>query len=395
MNVFISYASEDYVNAKRLYAQLSVMGVTPWMDKYDLLPGQEWKAEITRQINNSDVLIVLLSKTMISKRGFVQNELRTALETAKEIPEGRIFIIPVRIDKCDIPASLTKYHYIDLFERAGIVKLIDTINQNKNLITEASVNSYLHIQSEIILDIMRAIFNSAVNWNALSINDFIENFFPIARLMLLSLLMEEEDEHSSELAKQALKITGPEEFLSLFQKLFLLKKKLRADQEKMLNQAIAKIRIEVEKRKKSVEGKKFDSNKFVTSVVRDFYEKSYPLTTYDFLNIYHIKELLALNPDIYCNQEISIHIKKHLASLTKGDTLLIIFFEGTGKNYIKINIESKTFSIKGGSIYFSLIETDSKMNQVLLLHVLSITHYRDDAIVSYIDFQRELPLMEY
>ena len=33
----------------------------------------------------------------------------------KTIPYDQIFIIPVRIDDCEVPTQFQKYHYIDLF----------------------------------------------------------------------------------------------------------------------------------------------------------------------------------------------------------------------------------------------------------------------------------------
>jgi len=41
----------------------------------------------------------------ITKQGFVQKEIRFALDIADEHPPGRIFIIPVRLVDCDVPDS--------------------------------------------------------------------------------------------------------------------------------------------------------------------------------------------------------------------------------------------------------------------------------------------------
>jgi len=42
-------------------------------------------------------------------------ELRLALDTAEEKPEGTIFIIPIRLDICDVPVRLSQYQYVDFF----------------------------------------------------------------------------------------------------------------------------------------------------------------------------------------------------------------------------------------------------------------------------------------
>ncbi len=59
IKVFISYAREDYETAKRLYDDLkAVTGVTPWMDKIDLLPGHMWRVEVEKAINPTTILIM-------------------------------------------------------------------------------------------------------------------------------------------------------------------------------------------------------------------------------------------------------------------------------------------------------------------------------------------------
>lgn len=50
-----------------------------------------------------------------------------ALDVAEEIPEDVIFIIPARIDNCDVPDRLSKYHWVDLFESDGYGKLIESL----------------------------------------------------------------------------------------------------------------------------------------------------------------------------------------------------------------------------------------------------------------------------
>jgi len=51
----------------------------------------------------------------VISEGFFQKELKLALDTAAEKPEGTIFIIPIRIDHCEVPEMLTKYQYVDYF----------------------------------------------------------------------------------------------------------------------------------------------------------------------------------------------------------------------------------------------------------------------------------------
>jgi hypothetical protein len=116
MKVFISYAREDLEIAKKLRNDLEKAGINTWLDKEDLLPGQYWKTVIIREIKESSHFIALLSSKALSKEGFVQKELKTALEILDYLPSGRAFVIPARIDDCE-PADekLQDIHWADLF----------------------------------------------------------------------------------------------------------------------------------------------------------------------------------------------------------------------------------------------------------------------------------------
>lgn len=115
-DVFICYAREDRKTARRLYADLQQAGLKPWMDTEDLLPGQKWRVIINHVLKKSSYVMVLLSPNSISKRGFVQKELKKALDVVDELPPSDIFVIPVRLDVCDpVDDRLQELHWVDLF----------------------------------------------------------------------------------------------------------------------------------------------------------------------------------------------------------------------------------------------------------------------------------------
>jgi hypothetical protein len=47
--------------------------------------------------------IALSQELPVTKTGFVQKEIKIAPDAADEQPEGRIYIIPVRLEDCDVP----------------------------------------------------------------------------------------------------------------------------------------------------------------------------------------------------------------------------------------------------------------------------------------------------
>ncbi len=133
MKVFISYAREDYSTARKLCDDLREAGADTWLDDDELIPGQDWKAEITKAIKQSGHFIALISTKSVVKRGFVQTELKKALEVLSNIPGKDIFIIPARIDDCGIPDELEHLHCADLFPdyEKGFSKILRAIPGRK------------------------------------------------------------------------------------------------------------------------------------------------------------------------------------------------------------------------------------------------------------------------
>src|SRR5215475_2758337 len=100
--IFLCHATEDKAQVREVYHRLRVFdGLEPWLDEEDLLPGQEWAREIPRALQTSDFILIFLSRNSVAKRGYVQREMKLALDAWQELPEGTIHTIPVRIDDCE------------------------------------------------------------------------------------------------------------------------------------------------------------------------------------------------------------------------------------------------------------------------------------------------------
>jgi hypothetical protein len=78
------------------------------------------------------VVIVILSRNSTTKRGYVQKEIKFALDEADKQPEGTIFIIPVKVEECDLPDRLRRYHTVNLFEERGFEKLMRALRSRAN-----------------------------------------------------------------------------------------------------------------------------------------------------------------------------------------------------------------------------------------------------------------------
>lgn len=128
VKVFLSYAREDEKNVEILYQWLVKEGFQPWMDTHDILPGQNWAVSIKRGLRNANFFIACLSSNSVRKRGFLQKEFKIALDLWQEKLEDDIYLIPVRLDSCEAPESLSHLQWVNLFEEDGWSRLAKALH---------------------------------------------------------------------------------------------------------------------------------------------------------------------------------------------------------------------------------------------------------------------------
>lgn len=116
IQIFLSYASQDQERVLSVYEFLIKNGFpNTWIDCKKLLPGQPWEFEIQRNLKKSEIVIFFLSHTSVNKRGFVQKELKAALNYLEEKLSGDTYIIPIKLDSdVIVPAELLRFQYLDL-----------------------------------------------------------------------------------------------------------------------------------------------------------------------------------------------------------------------------------------------------------------------------------------
>ena len=101
--VFISYAREDTKAAERLYQDLKSAGAIPWRDKDAIRAGENWKVAIRKAIRINRYFVPIFSSNSVEKIGYIQKEFKYAIDNYDKFPESQIYIIPARLDDCEIP----------------------------------------------------------------------------------------------------------------------------------------------------------------------------------------------------------------------------------------------------------------------------------------------------
>ena len=125
--VFLCHSSKDKPAVRALYQRLRTAGAKPWLDEVDLLPGQVWEREIPAAVRRSDAILVCLSSQSITKTGYVQREISFALDAAQEQSDDSIFLIPGRLDVCEVPERLRRWQWVDLFAPDGYDRLVTAL----------------------------------------------------------------------------------------------------------------------------------------------------------------------------------------------------------------------------------------------------------------------------
>lgn len=124
VQIFISYAREDAPQIAILYECLVQAGFDPWLDTQRIKGGQKWEPAIKKALKESDFVLVCLSSFSINKRGFLQREIKQALEQAEEKLEEDVYLIPARLDNCEVPETLKHIQWINLFDKYGWENLL-------------------------------------------------------------------------------------------------------------------------------------------------------------------------------------------------------------------------------------------------------------------------------
>jgi phosphoglycolate phosphatase-like HAD superfamily hydrolase len=150
-------------------------GHEPWMDKRQLLPGQHWAIELRAAIDSADVILVCLSRQSLAKTGYVNKELKLILDAADLRPAGKIFIVPIRLDDCQIPDALKHVHYLDWFASDAHEHLSRSLDFEQR-------------KSSIISDLVTATTDRSRSDTAEGITEFIQAINPedVIRVLVIT-----------------------------------------------------------------------------------------------------------------------------------------------------------------------------------------------------------------
>ena len=110
IGVFISHNHQDKTFVRRLGADLAANGVRPWIDEAEMNIGDSLISKIGAAIDEMNYFGVVLSPRSVAS-AWVEQELEQALAT--QLTARRITVLPILLEKCEIPGFLRGKVYAD------------------------------------------------------------------------------------------------------------------------------------------------------------------------------------------------------------------------------------------------------------------------------------------
>lgn len=141
VKLFLSHSSKDKDFVESLAVKLAKDDYLVWYDDWEIKVGDSIVQKINDGISYSDFLIVVLSGSSVNSK-WVKEELNAA--TIKNIESKGAFILPVLLEKCEIPLLLADKKYADFtknFEKAYHY-LDDAIRHHLTLISEILTDGF-------------------------------------------------------------------------------------------------------------------------------------------------------------------------------------------------------------------------------------------------------------
>jgi hypothetical protein len=103
--VFLCYARADSAAADWLQEELEAEGIRVWRDTAELWPGEDWREKIRQAITSDAVAFVACFslRAVARDRSTQFEELSLAVEAFRRRRPGAPWLVPVRLDDCEVP----------------------------------------------------------------------------------------------------------------------------------------------------------------------------------------------------------------------------------------------------------------------------------------------------
>jgi uncharacterized protein (TIGR02145 family) len=158
--IWVSYATTDKIRAEEICRRLDAAGLDIQIDG---LSNEDEKA-VENGIASARFFLVLFSNQSASVSEPLNRHLDIAVRSSQNISKDRVFIIPARFEKCDVPESVDHLQLIDLFKEEGFAQIVESIREELTLFTDDREGQ-----------VYRTVDIDGVIWLAQNLNFEVEN----------------------------------------------------------------------------------------------------------------------------------------------------------------------------------------------------------------------------
>jgi hypothetical protein len=116
LKVALLYSTIDKDEVIKIYSNLKKDGFSPWMDIYNISPGEETMSAVSSAVIGCDVILLCLSRKAISQEVHLQDSFQFAINYVNSHPQGHTYLFPLKLDDCDIPNILREWQWVSLYD---------------------------------------------------------------------------------------------------------------------------------------------------------------------------------------------------------------------------------------------------------------------------------------
>lgn len=109
-SIFLSHNRADKSFVHDLASRLRIFNINPWVDEFEILPGDSLIEKIEEGLNHANYVGAILSPNSVDSE-WVKRELRTAIN--QEIRNKKVKVVPIIYKSCELPAFLLDKVYVD------------------------------------------------------------------------------------------------------------------------------------------------------------------------------------------------------------------------------------------------------------------------------------------
>lgn len=111
MHVFLSHNRQDKDIARRLGAQLRLVGADVWFDDWEIRAGDSIPGKVNEGLGSVDTVLLVWSENADSSE-WVRAELETAI--AQGLEDQTLRVVPLILDDTPLPPLLRRLRWVDL-----------------------------------------------------------------------------------------------------------------------------------------------------------------------------------------------------------------------------------------------------------------------------------------